>query len=126
MFTVLLLMVLTHPPYETNPLSLVLDTGIKFYQKVISTSQGDACNFHPSCSRFARQAIRKYGFLWGILMTSDRLMRCNPSAYKHFNTYYPGLHEYHIYDPVENNYIFGEMKKPDTTKDMPVPSEYDH
>jgi len=108
---ILVLALLCQPPYETNPVNIVLQTGITLYRKVISSSQADACNFYPSCSRFAQRAIQRYGFFWGTLMTSDRLMRCNPSASKHANTYYSGLHENYIYDPVEKNHIFSIIRK---------------
>jgi putative membrane protein insertion efficiency factor len=114
----LILALLAKPPHETNPVTIVLKTTITLYQHVVSSSQADACNFHPSCSRFAQRAIERYGFLWGTLMTSDRLMRCNPFAYRYMHTYYTGrsrahLYDNHIYDPVENNYIFAPVHKGD-------------
>jgi putative component of membrane protein insertase Oxa1/YidC/SpoIIIJ protein YidD len=30
----------------------------------------------PSCSAYAAESIKKYGFLEGYLMTCDRLIRC--------------------------------------------------
>lgn len=119
MFACLLLVLLAKPPYETNPVNIVLQTGITMYQKVFSSSQADACNFYPSCSRFAQRAIQRYGFFWGTLMASDRLMRCNPSAFIHAETYYcsgrhSGVFNYHIYDPVHNNYILSPIHKNDT------------
>ena len=39
-------------------------------------------------------------------MTADRLMRCNPGAYKYYGTSYPGLRDGYLFDPPENNYIF--------------------
>ena len=35
-----------------------------------------ACPMHPSCSAYSRQAIARYGFAKGWVMTVDRLMRC--------------------------------------------------
>ena len=97
-------------PHETNPVKIVLGTTINIYQKVISSSQGDICNFSPSCSHFAEQAIEKHGPLWGSLMGADRFMRCNIWSFRHFNTYYSGIKNYKIYDPIENNFIFGEIR----------------
>lgn len=119
-----LLVLLATAPHETNPVNIVLQTGITLYQKVFSSSQADACNFSPSCSRFAQRALRHYGFFWGTLMTSDRLMRCNPSAFGHFNTFYSGLHGYHVHDPVENNYIFAPVRKNDSMV-QPLPTDPD-
>uniref|UniRef100_A0A7C4TCM8 Membrane protein insertion efficiency factor YidD n=1 Tax=candidate division WOR-3 bacterium TaxID=2052148 RepID=A0A7C4TCM8_UNCW3 len=103
-------------PKETNPLNIVFGTGINLYQKVISPSQGDVCNFSPSCSNFARKAIAKYGPFWGLLMAGDRLMRCHPGAFNYYDSYYSGIKDCKVYDPIENNYIFGEISKPDTLK----------
>ena len=112
----LVIVLLANPPHETNPVSIVMKTTLTLYQKVVSSSQADACNFHPSCSRFAQRAIERYGFLWGTLMTADRLIRCNPLAYRHMYTYYSGRsrvysYDSHIYDPVDNNYIFAPINK---------------
>lgn len=103
------------PPRETNPLKIVINAGITIHQKVVAPAQGDVCNFTPSCSRFSKKTISKYGVIWGSLMAADRLMRCNPWAADHLNTYYPGVKKGKIYDPVENNFIFGKIKKRDTT-----------
>ncbi|MEO0205624.1 MAG: membrane protein insertion efficiency factor YidD [candidate division WOR-3 bacterium] len=99
-------------PKQTNPIKIVFNTTIKLYQKVISPAQGDICNFYPSCSHFAGEAIEEYGVLWGTLMASDRLMRCNPNAINYYDTYYSGIKHGKIYDPVENNYIFSPIRRP--------------
>ena len=59
---------------------------IRLYQKYISTQDQPACNFSPSCSRFGMGSIQKYGFLRGILLTADRLLRDNGSM---LHTHYP-------------------------------------
>lgn len=35
------------------------------------------CNFVPSCSEYAKQAIDRYGFLRGVWLGLKRIMRCN-------------------------------------------------
>lgn len=55
---------------------------------ILSDQQGDACNFTPSCSRFAFSAIKNKGALKGSLMAIDRLQRCNPWAWNYINFYY--------------------------------------
>jgi putative membrane protein insertion efficiency factor len=37
-----------------------------------------ACKFHPSCSQYASDALRKYGPVRGSLKAAWRLARCNP------------------------------------------------
>ncbi|MGQ9609272.1 MAG: membrane protein insertion efficiency factor YidD [bacterium] len=50
---------------------------IRFYQIFISTQDIPVCNFTPSCSQFGIESIQEFGIIRGILMTSDRLQRCN-------------------------------------------------
>ncbi len=56
-----------------------------FYKSFFSSQDINACVFEPSCSVYAVKAIQKKGFLLGIFMATDRLMRCNrfsPELYK--------------------------------------------
>jgi len=112
-----ILIIVTQSPHEINPVKIVIGSSLTLYQKLISPSQGDVCNFSPSCSHFGKGAIEKYGPIWGILMATDRLMRCNPWSYQHFNTYYEGIRDHKIYDPIENNFIFKEIKKTNKAND---------
>jgi putative component of membrane protein insertase Oxa1/YidC/SpoIIIJ protein YidD len=52
---------------------------IRLYQLVLSSQDAPSCPFSPSCSHFGQEAIRRFGFQ-GLLMTSDRLQRCNGSS----------------------------------------------
>jgi len=36
------------------------------------------CKYHPSCSQYAIDALREYGFFKGTLLAGWRLLRCNP------------------------------------------------
>ncbi len=84
---------------RTNPLNIFADKAIRFFQKRLSPLDGDNCQFYPTCSQYARIAFRKYGFLKGWILASDRLLRCN-----HLNVkIYPfakGRHSWRRYDPV--------------------------
>lgn len=44
--------------------------------RVISAADGDRCAMTPSCSAYAAESIKNYGFFEGYLMTCDRLIRC--------------------------------------------------
>ena len=57
---------------------------IRLYQLFISTQDIPACNFQMSCSRFGMASIQKYGVFFGILMTADRLLRCNGIGKKYY------------------------------------------
>lgn len=47
----------------------------KVYKKFVSEIDGSHCPMYPSCSRYGRDSIAKYG-LKGVFMTADRLNRC--------------------------------------------------
>ncbi|MBI4721530.1 MAG: membrane protein insertion efficiency factor YidD [Candidatus Stahlbacteria bacterium] len=80
-------------------------TLIRLYQVVFSTRQGEVCNFTPSCSNYAHQAIEKYGLL-GVIIAADRLERCNYSAWQYKDKYYKvkwiEKRGNKLYDPVDN------------------------
>lgn len=72
-------------PREISELKLVATGLIRLYQKFISSQDRPACNFHPTCSRFGMACIQEYGVLRGILLTADRLLRCNGSQAAHYD-----------------------------------------
>ena len=39
---------------------------------------GRCCRFHPSCSRYAEEAITKHGPVRGLWLTVRRVARCHP------------------------------------------------
>jgi putative membrane protein insertion efficiency factor len=38
----------------------------------------NTCKYHPSCSQYALDALRKHGLVKGSLKAGWRLLRCNP------------------------------------------------
>ena len=75
-------------------LRLHLILPIRLHREVITHQDGAVCSFQPSCSRYGLAAIRRYG-LKGLLMSSDRLLRCHSGSHN----YYP-VFEGSAYDPV--------------------------
>ena len=74
------------------------------YKAVLSPLQGgNICNFWPTCSQFTRAAISSEGFLPGIIIAADRLMRCNTFALSYFDKHYRGTLHDRLSDPVENH-----------------------
>jgi len=69
---------------ETSESRLLMMSLIRAYQLILSAQDVPTCNFHPSCSRFGFQALKKYGVIQGFLMTSDRVQRCNFFKYGHY------------------------------------------
>lgn len=55
---------------------------IRFYRAVISPLFTSCCRFEPTCSRYALEAIEKYGALKGGWLAFKRIMRCHPFSKK--------------------------------------------
>lgn len=51
---------------------------IRGYQLFISPFLGPRCRFYPSCSQYAREALREHGLWTGSRLAIRRLMRCHP------------------------------------------------
>lgn len=61
------------------------------YKRTLSRIFGNHCAYTPTCSMYSYDAIKKYGAVVGVLMTIERLVRCNPFHHGGF-------------DPVPENY----------------------
>lgn len=59
-------------------LTWLLVLPILFYQKCITPYTPPSCRFLPTCSEYARQAIRKHGPFKGLALAIWRILRCNP------------------------------------------------
>ncbi|RMG57186.1 MAG: membrane protein insertion efficiency factor YidD [Bacteroidetes bacterium] len=68
------------------------------YKNFISSQDASRCNFTPSCSEYALEAIKSRGLLAGPLAAFDRLSRCT-SVNQEDYTRHPetGM----LYDPVD-------------------------
>lgn len=51
---------------------------IHAYRLLVSPLLGARCKYHPTCSRYALDALREYGTLRGLVLAGWRLLRCNP------------------------------------------------
>ena len=60
------------------PARMALVALIRVYRVTLAGLFGGQCRFHPSCSRYAEQAIREHGALRGVGMSAWRVLRCNP------------------------------------------------
>lgn len=67
-----------------NGASICADLMLSLYQNCITNQDAQQCQFHPGCSKFARMAFRTKNPFTALLMTSDRLQRCNPFARKYY------------------------------------------
>lgn len=51
---------------------------IKIYQKVVSPLLSPRCRFYPTCSNYAKTALRYYPLLQALRLIIRRLLRCQP------------------------------------------------
>jgi putative membrane protein insertion efficiency factor len=58
--------------------SLALIGVIMFHRRFLSRFTPPTCRFTPTCSRYALDAVRRYGVIRGGWLGIWRVMRCNP------------------------------------------------
>jgi uncharacterized protein len=51
---------------------------LRLYRAVLSPWLGPRCRFHPSCSRYAEDALAGHGLFRGGRLAVTRIMRCHP------------------------------------------------
>jgi hypothetical protein len=91
----------SHTAPESSVLQQVFIGAIDFYRGFLSPVSGARCGFSPSCSTFGRQAVKEYGPIQGVMMTADRLTRCN--IFKGPDADYAALPNGRLFDPVSRN-----------------------
>jgi len=51
---------------------------ITLYQKILSPWLPPTCRFTPSCSQYAKDALKKHGAVHGFFLAVKRLLKCHP------------------------------------------------
>lgn len=51
---------------------------IAAYRCLVSPVLGPTCRFHPSCSAYGAEAVRRHGAARGLWLLLRRLARCHP------------------------------------------------
>jgi len=59
-------------------MSAVLRFLVRCYRYSFAPLLAPACRFHPSCSRYAEEALERHGTLRGGWLAARRLCRCGP------------------------------------------------
>ena len=68
-------------------LRILAEWGVRLYRITLSPVLPRACRFHPSCSAYAEEALRRHPFHRAVPLILTRILRCHP--------FHPGG-----YDPV--------------------------
>jgi putative membrane protein insertion efficiency factor len=51
---------------------------VYLYRYTIGLMVPPRCKYYPSCSSYAIEVLKRYGFARGALLSGWRLLRCNP------------------------------------------------
>ena len=51
---------------------------IKGYKFMISPFLGHSCRYLPTCSEYSIDALKTFGFVKGIFMSTKRILSCHP------------------------------------------------
>tara|TARA_B100000683_G_scaffold254571_1_gene273306 strand:+ start:552 stop:803 length:252 start_codon:yes stop_codon:yes gene_type:complete len=61
-----------------NILTLILIKLIKAYKFLVSPLLGNSCRYLPTCSEYSIEALKTYGLIKGIFMSTKRILTCHP------------------------------------------------
>jgi hypothetical protein len=65
-------------PAEPGVAARVILALIRLYKVICSPHFSGSCRFLPSCADYAREAVLRYGAVYGSWLTARRLVRCQP------------------------------------------------
>ncbi len=73
---------------KVNPVITIPSGAMWLYQNFLSPQLARECPYEMTCSNFSKHAIEENGVIKGVLISADRLMRCNPFSLADVNEDY--------------------------------------
>lgn len=70
-----------------NEIQLIASGFFLFYKSFFSSQDGNHCVFHPSCSVYTIESVKKNGVFIGFMDGMDRLQRCNRLSPENYERY---------------------------------------
>ena len=61
-----------------NIFTTILIQFIKLYRFLVSPLLGHSCRYMPTCSEYSIEALKNFGFLKGIFLSTKRILSCHP------------------------------------------------
>jgi hypothetical protein len=61
-----------------NLLTSIIIKLIKAYKFLISPMLGNSCRYLPTCSEYSIEALKTYGLIKGIFISTKRILSCHP------------------------------------------------
>ncbi|MFZ3577729.1 membrane protein insertion efficiency factor YidD [Virgibacillus sp. DJP39] len=59
-------------------MKFVIISLITFYRKAISPFKPPSCRFHPTCSEYGLESVKRFGAIKGGYLTVKRIAKCHP------------------------------------------------
>jgi len=88
------------PAQSSAPVRAAL-FALRVYKSYFSLLFAGSCRFEPTCSRYAYEAIERFGVMRGSWLALKRLLRCQPLSRKFGYDPVPELpaHRFHRHSP---------------------------
>ena len=95
---------------------------IKCWQKISYSIDILNCQYEPSCSNFMNEAILEYGYMKGVIVGNDRIVRCNPLTHTHYKNLNRDKRtkDGRIIDPLVTNLDFHLQKNPNLAMSLSI------
>ena len=88
------------PYYQTSTVKFIWKSAIHLYSSTLSPADGPRSPSYPTSTTYGKQAIQKYGFFTGVILTADRLIH-ESDVHRGPKVVLYGHRRY--FDPIESN-----------------------